>query len=87
MLHPGRSKEARALGVVAGEDPSALEGFGLTHEPDPLACLTQAGVVDLAGRFQAGQQHPLLGRSDLQRHLAHERGGALAAGRRSGRGG
>jgi hypothetical protein len=41
----------------------------------------------MPGCFQSGQQHPLLGGCDPQRHLAHERGGALAPGRRSGRGG
>ena len=61
VLRPGLRKEARALGVVAGERPSPLEGFGLAHEPHPLACLTQAGVVDLPRRFQASEQGALLG--------------------------
>ena len=88
MLHPGRSKEARALGVVAGEDPSALEGFGLAHEPDPLASFTQAGVVHLAGGLQAGEQGAFLGRAHPQWHLAHKGGcpfGALVSGPALGR--
>ena len=73
VLGPCRSKEARALGVGAGEDPSVLERFGLAHEPDPLACLSQAGVIDLACRFQASEQDALLGRVHPQRDLADKR--------------
>src|SRR5579862_5568151 len=74
MLRAGRSKEARALGVGAGEGPSALERFGLPHEAHPLACLTQAGIVDLPCCFQAHEQRVLLVRTHSQRHLADEGG-------------
>jgi hypothetical protein len=62
VLLPGRSKEGRALGVVPGEGPRPLEGFGLAHQLHPLACLTQAGGSDLAGCFQAYEQDALLSR-------------------------
>jgi hypothetical protein len=76
MLCPGRSKEWRALGIIFGQGPSAPEGFGLPHEPDSLACLTQAGVVDLARCFQASEQCVFLVRTHLQRDLTDKGGRA-----------
>jgi hypothetical protein len=63
VLRSSRSKEARALGILFGQGPRLLEGFGLPHKLDPRARLTQAGVVDLAGGFQASEQGAFLGRS------------------------
>ena len=63
MLGPGRSKEARALGVVPGKRPRCSKGFGLAHELHPLACLAQAGGSDLAGCFQASEQDAFLSRA------------------------
>ena len=70
MLRSCRSKEARALGIVPGKRPRLLEGFGLAHEPHPLAGLAQAGVVDRSCRFQASEQRVLLVRMHPQRDFA-----------------
>ena len=48
-------------GIVAGQRSGVLIGFGLAHQAHASARLPQAGVVDLAGRFQPGEQHPFLG--------------------------
>ena len=79
VLCTGRSKEPRALGVLMGQDPRRSKGFGLAHEPDPLACLTQAGVVDLPCCFQAREQRMLLVRMHPQRDLADKGGGPFGA--------
>ena len=64
-------------GIVAGQRSGVLVGFGLAHQPHASARLAQAGVVDLAGGLQPGEQHPFLGRTDPQRHLADKRGRAF----------
>ena len=55
------AKARLARGIVAGQRPGVLEGFGLAHQPHASARLPQAGVVDLAGRLQPGEQRPFLG--------------------------
>jgi hypothetical protein len=79
MLCPGRAKEGRALRVVPGKRPSPLEGFGLAHQLHSLARFTQAGIVGLAGRFQASEQDAFLGRAHAQRHLTDKGGRALGS--------
>src|SRR5258708_12303774 len=74
VLGAGLGKERLACGIVAGQGPCALKRLGLAHQPYALTCLTQAGVVDLAGRLEPGEQRPFLGTADPQRHLAHKRG-------------
>ncbi len=71
------AKERLARGIVTGQCPGVLEGFGLAHQPHAPAGLAQAGDADLAGRLQPGEQRPFLGWSDPQRHLAHKGGRAL----------
>ena len=79
VLRSSRSKEARTLGVVAGEGPRPLEGFGLAREEHPRACLAQAGVVDLPRRFQTREQRVLIVRAHPQRDLTHKGGGPFGA--------
>ena len=77
VLRAGLGKEHLARGIVAGQRSGVLVSFGLTDQPNAGTRLAQAGIVDLAGGLQAGEQRPLLGRAHPQRHLADERGGAL----------
>jgi hypothetical protein len=55
MLGACLAKERLAVGIVAGQRPGVLIGFGLAHQPRASAGLSQAGVVDLAGRLQPGE--------------------------------
>ena len=47
-------------GIVAGQRSGVLVGFGLAHQPHASARLPWTGIVDLAGCFQPGEQHPFL---------------------------
>ena len=75
------AKARLARGIVAGQRPGVLIGFGLAYQPHATASLSQAGVVDLARRLQPGEQRPFLGRLHPQRHLADEGGRALGVDR------
>jgi hypothetical protein len=77
VLGTGLSEALLPRGIVTGQRSGVLVGLGLAHQPRPLARLAQAGVVDLAGGLQPGQQRPFLGRAHLQRHLTHKGRGAL----------
>jgi hypothetical protein len=63
-------------GIVKGQRPGVLEGFGLADQPHASAGLPGAGVVDLASGLQPGEQRPFLGGRDPQRHLADKGGRA-----------
>jgi len=64
MLGAGLGEEDFALGIVSREDSGALERFRLADQAPPLPRLAQAGIVDLAGRFEPGQQGAFLGMAD-----------------------
>jgi hypothetical protein len=51
-----------------------LEGLGLPDEANAPLGFPQAGVVDLAGRFQPGKKDALLGGRDPQGQLTDEAG-------------
>jgi len=74
LLGAGLGEEDFALGILSREDSGALERFRLADQAPPLPCLAQAGIVDLAGRFEPGQQGAFLGMADPQRHLADKGG-------------
>jgi hypothetical protein len=71
------AKERLAVRMITGERSGVLEGLGRAHEAHPGAGLPQAGVVDLAGGLEPGEQRAFLGRAHPQRHLADTRGRAL----------
>jgi hypothetical protein len=48
VLGTGLGEERLACGIVAGQRPGVLEGFGFAHQPHALARLSQAGGSDLA---------------------------------------
>jgi len=51
VLAPSLGKEPFPLRILAGQRPSALEGFGLAHQPRPNAGLSQTGSVHLTRGF------------------------------------
>src|SRR5258706_7053278 len=51
VLAPSLGKEPFPLRILAGQRPSALEGFGLAHQPRPNAGLSQTGIVHLTRGF------------------------------------
>ena len=79
VLGARRAKALFPRGIVAGQRPGVLEGFGLAHQPHPLAGLTQAGGSDLPCCLQAREQRVLLVRTHSQRDLADKGGRSLGA--------
>src|ERR1051326_5210878 len=76
VLCTSLGKERLPCGFVAGQRSGALEGIGLADQPHASAALSQAGVVDLTGGLQTGEQHSFLGRADPQRDLTDKGGRA-----------
>ena len=72
VLGAGLGKVRLPRGIIAGQRPGVLVGFGLAYQPYASARLPQAGVVRLAGGLEPSQQRLILGTAHPQRHLADE---------------